>query len=486
MIPPSHNGKPDEGCPDDWYARDLGILHAKSEANEAEVVQALVRPALMQALSLTTESLHVEASRSHRGHRQRPDLTVHHPGARDATLIVEVKRLGTNLTRRTAQRWTSAPIGQLQEYLEKYRTAGPDTVGIVTNGTQWIVLRRRNGTVPLHESLETLQAETWSEVSTILQSVLREHTEGKGRRQRPPASDWLASLSECESPTHWLENVTDRALHADITRVSQDMAVVKIAQHRDDICLFESPIHVCCMRKHYPDGQMSAEDIVHTLSEHREALPGRIVGMAYLDASRDEEADTVRRCRGFILEGERLLATALVDAELPGSRARSQIECLAHDVAKESPETMLKCLSTAPLLKSFHVEIGSWFERTRESEHELRHLIRILFAWLLQTRDILPDNALWAPEQHVGAEPEGAIHAHIDWLFTEVLAVPLDERGKRPDERHGRASSAKPHPSSTARYSRGNARKTRRKGSPTTCTRGRTDYSAFFEGTTGR
>ena len=434
MNPPSKNDTPDEGPRGDWYTRELGFLHAKPDANEAEVIQALIRPALTQALSLTTESLHVEASMSHRGRRQRPDLTVHYPGARDATLIVEVKRLGTDLMRRTGRKWATAPLGQLQEYLERYRTAGPNTVGIVTNGTEWIVLRRRKGLVPLHEARETFHAETWSTVSTILQSVLRERTEEQRRRERPTLPDWLASLSECESPTDWLRSVTDNALNADIEPLSHDVSVVKIAEHRDESALFERPVHLCCVKMHYPDGQMSAEDIMQTLSEHRGALPGRIVGMAYLDAGHGEGAGTVRRCRGFIREGERLLSTALVEAELPGSRARSQIECLALDAAKESPKSILERLSTAPLLKSFHVEIGNWFERTRESEHELRHLIRVLFAWLLQTRDILPDNALWAPEQHAGAEREGAIHAHINWLFTEVLAVPIDERRKRPDE----------------------------------------------------
>jgi len=435
MTPPLKNDIADEDPPDDWYARELRILHAKPDANEAEVIQALIRPALTKALSLTTESLHVEVSMSHRGRRQRPDLTVHHPRARDAALIVEVKRLGTDLMRRTSRRWTSAPVGQLQEYLERYRTAGPDTVGIVTNGTEWIVLRRRHDVVPLHEAPETLRAETWRSVRSVLQSVRTELTEEQRRREQPSVSDWLASLVECKSPTDWLRNVTDKALHADIEPLSHDVAVVKIAQHRDDGSRLENPVHLCCLRKHYPDGQMSTEDIMHTLSEHRGALAGRIVGMAYLDAHRDEGTGTVRRCRAFIREGERLLSTALVDAELPGSRARSQIECLALDAAKQSPRTMLERLSTAPLLKSFHVEIGDWFERTRESEHELRHLIRVLFAWLLQTRDILPDNALWAPEQPVETEPEGSIHAHIDWLFTEVLAVPIDERRNRRDER---------------------------------------------------
>ena len=435
MNSPSKNDTAEEESRDDWYARELGILRGKPEANEAEVIQALIRPALTQALSLTTESLHVEVSMSHRGQRQRPDLTVHHPGERDATLIVEVKRLGTDLMRRTGRKWITAPLGQLQEYLERYRTAGPDTVGIVTNGTEWIVLRRRNGLVPLHEARETFHAETWSAVSAILRSVLRKRTEELRRRQRPPLSDWLASLSECKSPGSWLRNVTNQGLHADIEQLSHDMSVVKIAQHREEGSLFDKPVHLCCMRKHYPDGQMSAEDIMHTLSEHKRALAGRIVGVAYLDAERDEGTGVVRRCRAFLQEGERLLSTALVDAELPGSRARSQIECLAQDAGKESSKTMLDRLSTEPLLKSFHVEIGNWFERTRESERELRHLIRVLFAWLLQTRDILPDNALWAPEQHARAEPDGAIHAHIEWLFTEVLAVPVDERRARPHER---------------------------------------------------
>ena len=423
---------------DDWYARELTILRAKPDVNEAEVIQALIRPVLKEALSLTTVSLHVEVTKSDQGRQRRPDLIVHHPDARDAELIVEAKGLGTDLMRRTGPRWTTAPLGQLQEYLEKYRTAGPDTVGIVTNGTEWIVLRRQDGLAPLHEAPQIIHAETWESVSSMLQGALAARPGEKKKLEQPSASDWLASLSECKSPTEWLQSVTDKGNAKDIASLSHELAVVKIAEHKDDTSLFEKPVHLCCMQKHFPDGEMSTEDILQTLTEHKDRLTGRIVGVAYLDAHGDEPGGTVRRCRAFIQEDERLLSTALVDAELPGSRARSQIESLALEAANESPRLMLKRFSTTPLHESFHVEIGRWFERTRQSEHELRHLIRVLFTWLLQTRDILPDSALWPREHHASTEPEGSIHAHVEWLFTGSPGSPP----RRSDPHQPRASVA--------------------------------------------
>ena len=68
---------------------------------------------------------------------------------------------------------------------------------------------------------------------------------------------------------------------------------------------------------------------------------------------------------------------------------------------------------------------------TQHGTSELRHLIRVMFAWLLQERGVLPDNALW---DH-GRTPKGKFeaHRHINWLFTEVLATPPELRRPQTD-----------------------------------------------------
>ena len=103
-----------------------------------------------------------------------------------------------------------------------------------------------------------------------------------------------------------------------------------------------------------------------------------------------------------------------------------------------SADAILDALSSAPLHRQFHEEVAEWFAAgadgldERQRGNRLRHLIRVMFAWLLQVRGVLPDDALWLPTQ----KPRGnyAVHRHVVWLFTEVLATPKGDRAEVSNE----------------------------------------------------
>ena len=151
---------------------------------------------------------------------------------------------------------------------------------------------------------------------------------------------------------------------------------------------------------------------------------GRVAGIAYTTS----RPGCDRSLRAFLREDGKLHATALVDAKLPGSRATRQVRLLAKDFTKRDVTSVITVLSAESLQRQFHEEISAWFECTAGSRNELRHLIRILFVWLLQERGVVPDDTLWRAELNWRELPEGSIHDHILWLFERLLPKPMDAR----------------------------------------------------------
>ena len=121
----------------------------------------------------------------------------------------------------------------------------------------------------------------------------------------------------------------------------------------------------------------------------------------------------------------------------PGSRALSQFAALSAHADDPSSNAIADALSSDPLHRSFHEEISAWFKSglqgdVRKDGNRLRHLIRVMFAWLLQVRGVLPDDALWLPTRKPGGK--FAVHRHILWLFSDILATPEADRESESDQ----------------------------------------------------
>lgn len=180
---------------------------------------------------------------------------------------------------------------------------------------------------------------------------------------------------------------------------------------------------MACLALNYPDGHLSPQDIAEELL--RLPTQGRVAGVAYTAGSSEDE----RYVRAFLREDSKLYSTALVDAQLPGSRAIRQARILAQNYAAPTVTQAIDALSAEALHRRFHEEISTWFLRTAQRRNELRHLVRVLFVWLLQERGVIPDDALWHPGINWHILPEGYIHEHLLWLFDNVLATPYESRG---------------------------------------------------------
>ncbi len=422
-------GNPDEGPDADWYADNLAALEAKPNPTEADVSDNLVRPVLERVLRFGVSEIDAQPSGQTQGSQgQRPDFVCRRGASPTAAAIIEVKRLGTDLTRRTSPSapWTTSPLGQLQDYLNRWRQAGEGTWGIVTNGAQWIVIRRSGDRVSAYAEVEIADARSLAKVRNLLASIVEEPRKARRAKDYALDIDWLSVIAECESQEQFIERVApaDRP----ILYSANNTVAMHIGECESGGELFARQALLVCTRQDFIDGNLTPPDIAEALAPLRRLPPGlgRAVGIAYTGDGPN------RKCRGFIFDNEKLYATALIAPLLPGSRAAHQFEVLSDNYADPSPRAILDALSSTALHRSFHEEIGAWFARTEQGANELRHLVRTMFAWILQVRGILPDNALWNQGQI--PEREHDIHQHIEWLFAEVLARPKDRRIDREGE----------------------------------------------------
>ena len=424
---------PDDG---DWYAATLAKLKAKPHPTEADVSGNLIRPVLERELGFDGAS---EIEAEARDASRRPDYICRKSGSRTVSIVVEVKNLGINLMQRTnPARWASAPIGQLQSYVNGVRGCGEGTFGVVTNGEQWIVIRRGKHAVPATAGTNVVHARTLAEIRETLSEILSEIRERPRQSARlvedekTEKTDWLSAIERCETPEEFLESTG-----FDDATVSEDgnAAWAHVADYRNDDELLPNAVHVICLRLNYPDGRIGTQDIMGSLAEISAIAGSRVAGVAYTDERETQEgkshANARRMCRAFLRHEGRLSSTTLIDTALPGSRAERQIETLAEHGTAQAPKKALDALSSVPLESRFHEEIGTWFAKTKQHANDLRHLIRILFVWLLQQRGVLPDSALWDPASKPSRE--FSTHDHIEHLFYETLAVPEEHRTRTID-----------------------------------------------------
>ena len=413
----------------DWYAERLREERARHAATEADVSDNLVRPVLERVLGFARTNIYAQRSQeSSKGHLIRPDFICRSDPAGWASVIVEVKNFHVDLTRRagTTGSWRSSPLGQLEDYLRNSREARDGTWGILTNGSDWLVARREGEDIRVtHPSVSV---HTQTELQNVLADIVPVEVPTRQLRHQqsqllPQVADWLDAVVKCQSPRDFVTHVLGTGIGV---IAAGHAAYATVAEHTTERELFQA-VHVACLRLDFADGLIAPPDIVQALAADPTLNHGRVVGVAYTDSGED------RMCRGFVYVDRRLHATAFINPHLPGPRAARQFAALSEHGTEKSPDKVLEALSSVPLHRRFHEEIGAWFDTTGKGDNELRHLIRLLFAWLLQERGVLPDYALWDPGQQPAQVHD--VHRHVNWLFTQVLASPKgDARPTSDDE----------------------------------------------------
>lgn len=406
----------------DWFAEGMATLRARVQPSEGDVSGIIVRPCLNEVLEIDDYSIHAEQS-SPGG---RPDFVCRRKGR--VELIVEVKNLDTNLERRSGAGWTTSPVGQLQKYMRRFPGVQEGTWGLLTNASEWRLFRRSTNDSILHN---TCSPETLDELRRFLNPILHvRDVESRVSIETQASSDWTRRLqSEDITPILFVEmsvpgRETYQKRHHGI-----EWACARLDHPNSSVdgSLFPSTdvAFVACIRLPALDKLIRPADITEALAGMPIEHASQVHGVAFVHAGANN-----LRCCGFLRHKGELRTTATFDPHLPGSRVERQLLTLAYiDNESRSSNSLseaLLALDRAALQEDFYNAIDKWFNRTHRTVNELRYLVRIMFAWLLQERGIIPDTALW---NHRPVSDDGTeIHDRIEQLFTRVLAIEPDAR----------------------------------------------------------
>ena len=295
MIPVSSSHL-DDSPKADWYATGVAVLrekHAQNRCSEADVSRILIGPCLESVLNYSKSSIDAEASMD----RKRPDYLCRRKDG-NAEVIVEVKNLTVSLTKRISFQaaWHTSPYGQITRYLEKYPISQDGTWGILTNGEDWIILRRNGQDV---EQIKSVRAVRLADVDRILAPIRNSITSHLPR---------VLDASENEKSI-WLELLQDPALtplgflHA--TRPQESESIIEERGHGFALIGKLPPLHgellsrsvwLACLQLDLPDGHLAPPDITEELRPFVKSRGSfRIYGIAYW-----KRLDGETRCRGFL------------------------------------------------------------------------------------------------------------------------------------------------------------------------------------------
>lgn len=402
-----------------WFAKGMATLRGRDQPSEGDVSGIIVRPCLSEVLGIDDHSIHAEQS-SPGG---RPDFVCRRQGR--VELIVEVKNLDTNLERRVGSGWYTSPVGQLQKYMRRFPGAQDGTWGLLTNASEWRLFRRSTTDCILQD---ICTPQSLDELREFLHPIMHErHLASRVPIEIQGPSEWALRLQIANiTPGQFVEM---SAMGRETHQKKEHGIEWAWAQLNCPVVGARTPseptIVVACIRLPALDYLIKPPDITEAMADMPVEYASQVHGVALVRGGISS-----LRCCAFLWHEGQLRTTATFDPHLPGSRVERQLSTLARldNRSKElsSLNDVLEALDREALQESFYTQINDWFNRTLRTVNELRYLVRIMFAWILQERGILPDMALW---NHRPVSDDGTeIHDRIERLFTEVLAVELDSR----------------------------------------------------------
>lgn len=415
--------------------------------------------------------------------RNRPDEVCYtsEPSARSghAAVIVEAKPYGTDFDKPVGGKRSNSPDRQIQRYLRQHPASGPNTIGVLTDGARWRIYERTGSAAfdirfLTEYDLSTvadaapasarLDGEDSASLRELVDCICREcvvarHGAARVGRTRTPAlaERLFAIFGESDGlpePDAVLPHLLGGRMvdaHHDLAGRIQLEGIVQDAHDKDWIAyayalgapLLESEKPTLEGRRAVAAAVRFA-DAPYGLSRADAALSARTfarvdgadasVVLAWCDTG-----DGGAEARLAACVNGRVSMTAPFDPELPTPSARAAIESvlglLAGERAALDPERLLTPLEVAPLRQRFYEEVSAWTRRLAAGrdavgrEAVLRHLIRVMFAWILKEDGLIP--AVLFERAFASSNMDNLDRYHVDilrYLFQKRLDV---EDGKR-------------------------------------------------------
>ena len=470
-------------------AADRGSL-----LNEASTLSLLIRPALA---ALGYPATHRVPEYGEARNRLDEACFLHTVTAAPgyAAVIVEAKQPGIDFDRTPASQGRyGSPDRQIQRYLKQHIASGPDTIGVLTDGIKWRIYRRSaNPTAPDVEfvteynfqplsqmepaALPTLAPAIQEQLAALVERLARPNIAYRTvpGGPRPPAANpadaLFAAIAASRQPEPILRallNEPDAVVQSDL-RAAVNLQGVRKDAHDSDWAGYAYASGVT-IQSDKPDlagnqaiiaaVQYKIDDAGRELSRSDAALCARAFASAGAANAAAvcvyaETADGALEARLAVSAGGQVNMTAAFDPTLPSPSARAAIAQLLPllqttgagpgdgDSAGAGPgltaERLLAPLEAASLRQQFYREVAQWTGRMQDGKDRpqrqavLRHLVRVMFAWILKEENIIPPELFERAFAAAHLDDLAAYHRQVlAYLFHQRLNVQAEQRDEHP------------------------------------------------------
>ena len=395
------------------------------------------------------------------------------------SLVVEAKRLDANFDRvPSGQARAFSPDRQIQRYLASDRISRPNTIGVLTDGIRWRVYQRG----PASTDVEHLESFSFWSIANSSQTTLDASEEADSlerfiqllssraiaakllpdtKQERSNSADGLfETLQAATEPAEVLKQilneqdavVSNRLDNVDslpsIRRDAHDKdweryAVALGPEFQTDTPHLEgNHIPVATVEFRYQGGaKMSRGDVALCARTVASSSNTNVATVFAYEIAPDGSMIA----RMAVSAGSQVNMTALFDPTLPSPSARTSIDQQLRLIRDTSgpinAEKLLSPFAVANLRQQFYGEVAGWTKLAqagkdqRGREAVLRHLIRVMFAWILKEENRIPPE-IFEPgfiASSLGKNIDDYHGSVLRFLFHHRLNVQPDEREPHPN-----------------------------------------------------
>ncbi len=403
-----------------------------SNVNEASTRSILIDPVLEE---LGYPSTHRNPEGGAGGNRRDDQcyLDPIGPNLGHPALVVEAKKLGVDFDRAPAGLpRSSSPDRQIRRYLSAPSISGPNTIGVLTDGVRWRLYRRASN--PTATDIQHSESFDFSALGAYLQPVLDAPDAGERLKEfvaqlsrsaifantvpgrRPPrnlADKLFEAVTDSVVPDQILKALLDEPHAITTSRLENaasltgnrkdmhdtDWETYSVAQGPllDIQTLIEPRVLVAAVKfKHMPDREISRGDVALCA---RTVASDTIANSAAVFAY-DTAPDGTVSARMAVSAAGQVNMTAAFDPAVPSPSARfsinQQLRLIRDTSAPLTADKLLSPFAVATVRQQFYREVAHWTARIQRGKNKakreavLRHLIRVMFAWILKEDNRIP------------------------------------------------------------------------------------------------
>ncbi len=453
--------------------------------NEASTLDLLIKPTLTE-LGYPASHQYPE----HEEGRNRVDIScylnpVQNPPGK-AALLVEAKQQGVDFDRAgTGQSRADSPDRQVQRYLKNHSASGPGTIGVLTNGETYRLYGRRGnqnnpdiqllGEYHLHPEEQNPNLALLAEanpleaaIQKLVDSISRDHLAdiATTTSKTPPATlaaqGVFNSIKAGIKPSEVLKlfgvNQTDKIRHKPELALATQLQGKRKDLHDQDwqdyayteTCplntgqesLLEQKLTIAAIEfESNSAAGISREDTALAARAFAEVNTSRTALILAYSISENDSAIA----RIAVSADRQVSMTPAFDPSLASPAARAatqQLLKLLQDAEKNqkpeqrlTPAKLAQPLEVATLRQEFYKEVDAWTSRLQQGKSVpqrqaiLRHLIRIMFTWILKEEGIIPRELFeQAFARAILDNPDRYHQEVLTFLFHQRLNLPEAQR----------------------------------------------------------